>query len=284
MSDSKALKPCMRCGGPKSPETTKRGTRFCPPCQEVVRSTDYQRDIDRRRAQSDRLAAIDQGTIARRRSDAPAGQKWCAHCQRFLPLTSFASSGDKLAAYCIPCLKDYNHAAKLAREFGITVERYDELMQIQDGRCAICLARPRKRRLAVDHDHETGEIRGLLCTRCNHGILGKAHDSVSMLMRAVSYLRRPPAQVGEPVADHVEDQADLEFLHEQIPFLDGPRVAVHARTGVVAVSGDAFRALAQAAGYAVVVDGQRMVPPKDLALDDFSLLEQMHASWVAMQA
>lgn len=56
----------------------------------------------------------------------------------------------------------------LQRGIDITAEQYQELHDLQVGKCAICgRAEASGRRLAVDHDHETGHVRGLLCTKCN---------------------------------------------------------------------------------------------------------------------
>lgn len=49
----------------------------------------------------------------------------------------------------------------------MSIADYDALLAAQGGRCAICGARPGRRNLAVDHDHATGKVRGLLCTTCN---------------------------------------------------------------------------------------------------------------------
>ena len=77
--------------------------------------------------------------------------------------------------------------------YGVTREDYDRAYQAQHGCCAICgrhqseLPRP----LGVDHDHETGLIRGLLCDRCNV-VLGRAQDSPRILLAAARYLEAPP--------------------------------------------------------------------------------------------
>ncbi len=68
--------------------------------------------------------------------------------------------------------------------YGITEERYDELYAQQEGRCAICGVGGA---LSVDHNHETGVVRGLLCHACNTG-LGGLKDSPELLLRAVEYL------------------------------------------------------------------------------------------------
>jgi len=77
----------------------------------------------------------------------------------------------------------------LQKAYGITLAQYNELLQKQNACCAIC-ARPSdkmKKRLGVDHNHETGKIRGLLCFDCNYG-LGYFKDNSSFLSRAISYL------------------------------------------------------------------------------------------------
>lgn len=74
------------------------------------------------------------------------------------------------------------------KQYGITPEDYDEMHAAQGGVCAICLGDcPTGRRLAVDHCHETGSVRGLLCLKCNTGI-GKFGDSPELLLAAADYL------------------------------------------------------------------------------------------------
>lgn len=79
------------------------------------------------------------------------------------------------------------------KTYGLTAEQYAALLELQDHRCAICRQRAVTIRLAVDHDHQTGKVRGLICSRCNHELLGAAHDSLILLENAVAYLRVPPA-------------------------------------------------------------------------------------------
>lgn len=72
----------------------------------------------------------------------------------------------------------------------VTDEQYDALLVLQEGLCAICRkAPPERRRLAVDHDHQTGTVRGLLCSRCNLG-LGYFKDDPDHLRAATAYLER----------------------------------------------------------------------------------------------
>jgi hypothetical protein len=85
--------------------------------------------------------------------------------------------------------------ATLKRLYGLTIEQYDAMLVLQDGRCAICNRRPLMAQpdLAVDHDHVTGKVRGLLCGRCNHDLLGIFGDDPGFYMRAEEYLTRNPA-------------------------------------------------------------------------------------------
>lgn len=76
----------------------------------------------------------------------------------------------------------------LRRTFGITLHEYEAMVCSQKGLCAICECRPKSdENLHVDHDHRTGEIRGLLCRGCNTGI-GLLRDSSPLLLAAVAYL------------------------------------------------------------------------------------------------
>lgn len=79
------------------------------------------------------------------------------------------------------------------RLFNITFAEYKKLLKSQNGRCAICNRKPsKKRRLAVDHNHETQWIRGLLCWRCND-VLGRVKDDTQLLSCFISYIELPPA-------------------------------------------------------------------------------------------
>lgn len=75
----------------------------------------------------------------------------------------------------------------LLKKRGLTPEQFSEKARQQNGRCIICSERPM--RLVIDHCHESGRTRGLVCTRCN-SVLGFARDRVDVLLAAVEYLRR----------------------------------------------------------------------------------------------
>ncbi|HAG99432.1 MAG TPA: hypothetical protein DDW33_03330 [Ktedonobacter sp.] len=85
-----------------------------------------------------------------------------------------------------------NHARKyrLKSKYGLTSQQYDDMFINQMGVCAICgEAPPKGKQLHVDHSHETGQIRGLLCNQCNH-MLGNAEDKVAVLKNAIQYLQK----------------------------------------------------------------------------------------------
>jgi hypothetical protein len=82
-------------------------------------------------------------------------------------------------------------AATMKRKYGITPEQYDDMLEAQDHRCYIC-ERKSRRRLAVDHDHRTWLVRGLLCHTCNY-LLGTLNDNARLMTRAGEYLANPPA-------------------------------------------------------------------------------------------
>lgn len=91
-------------------------------------------------------------------------------------------------------------AQDLKRDFGITIAEYTEILLAQNGVCAICekpetaTRNGKLKALAVDHDHESGGIRSLLCVECNTG-LGKFKDSPSLLRRAADYIEKHAGNV-----------------------------------------------------------------------------------------
>ncbi len=81
----------------------------------------------------------------------------------------------------------HRHSENLWRAFGITIAQYNEMLKEQGGRCAVCEQKPTTIRLAVDHDHITGTIRGLLCLGCNTTV-GKLRDSPELVEKLRRYL------------------------------------------------------------------------------------------------
>ena len=71
----------------------------------------------------------------------------------------------------------------------MTSEEYKDMIRQQEGKCAICRGKDKNKKLAIDHCHETGVVRGLLCSNCNRGI-GFLKDSVVVLNKAIKYLEK----------------------------------------------------------------------------------------------
>lgn len=82
-------------------------------------------------------------------------------------------------------------AYALMYNYGITLDQYNELLNRQNNRCGVCNKHESdfKTKLAVDHDHQTGEIFGLLCWQCNHKIIGEYRDP-SIYEKAASFLTK----------------------------------------------------------------------------------------------
>lgn len=81
------------------------------------------------------------------------------------------------------------------RRYGLTLDRYNQLHDKQFGCCAICKevetnkhANGKVKKLSVDHNHKTGEVRGLLCSSCNRGI-GYLRDNSALALQAYIYLK-----------------------------------------------------------------------------------------------
>ena len=86
-------------------------------------------------------------------------------------------------------------AKHLSERYGITIETYETMLQSQGGVCASCGGLGKGiRRLHVDHDHRTEEVRGLLCANCNV-IIGHAHDSIHQLKACIEYLSKHSVKI-----------------------------------------------------------------------------------------
>lgn len=140
--------------------------------------------------------------------------KRCSACRRRKPLHRFHKHKSGLHCYCKPCnclkmriwsaankdiVSAYNRRRvikdplvhrrnKLRRKYNITVEQFAELNNLQNGRCAVCRRREKRRPLSVDHCHATGRVRGLLCSNCNTA-LGLLRDSTRVIALALQYLQ-----------------------------------------------------------------------------------------------
>jgi hypothetical protein len=134
--------------------------------------------------------------------------KVCTQCKKEKPLEEYARRSSKepwLKSACKECHrerargywkknplpKEIQRERNLKKSFGIGVEEYNKLLETQGGCCAICKVNAcvSGRNFAVDHDHNTGKIRGLLCKFCNTA-LGQFQDSKENLHNAMQYLER----------------------------------------------------------------------------------------------
>jgi hypothetical protein len=94
---------------------------------------------------------------------------------------------------CKQCIASKSRRLRLKNKFNISEEEYLAILSLQDDVCAICKNPPKfNKNLAVDHDHKTGLIRGLLCWGCNKA-LGVFRDNLFKFEQTVLYLRLPPA-------------------------------------------------------------------------------------------
>lgn len=133
--------------------------------------------------------------------------KACSKCGQVSSLDDFYLNPKTLsgrASWCRPCTHAANRAygatpegrrtrrdGHLRRTFGITLAEFDAMLCYQKGLCAICERPPKSgQNLHVDHDHRTGDVRGLLCRPCNTGI-GLLQESPTLFAAATTYLANP---------------------------------------------------------------------------------------------
>jgi len=134
-----------------------------------------------------------------RHQDKGHKRKPCIDC------TAEGITTNRKAPYPGPRCATHNRLKKAQRKtatqeqrwmtvYGITADEYQAIYEHQGGRCFICRrATGAKKKLSVDHCHETGMVRGLLCLGCNRNVLGHLRDRVDSLERAIEYLTSPPA-------------------------------------------------------------------------------------------
>jgi hypothetical protein len=125
---------------------------------------------------------------------------WCKNCAKEKAREYRANNLEKVRESQKRARQKRPHvywAKNLRSAFGITLEDYERMFNEQKGMCAVCGCKeteihPRSnalRRLAVDHCHQTGRVRGLLCNRCNRAI-GLFRDDPQIISNAINYLER----------------------------------------------------------------------------------------------
>jgi NMD protein affecting ribosome stability and mRNA decay len=120
--------------------------------------------------------------------------KLCPKCRKTKPIKDFSRRRKtKRCSWCKSCttllwFAKHPHERLLHRVkylYGLTRTAYENLVAKHKGRCAIC---NRARKLHIDHNHKTGNVRGLLCADCNRG-LGMFFESITGLKNAIKYLK-----------------------------------------------------------------------------------------------
>ena len=119
--------------------------------------------------------------------------KVCTKCGEEKPLSEFYKRSEYVyenrCKQCNNMAKHWNRAKKI---YNCTQNEYEQMYEDQGGVCAICgrpETRKRLKRLSIDHDHSTGEVRALLCSDCNAG-LGRFGDDPERLRSAAAYLEK----------------------------------------------------------------------------------------------
>lgn len=149
-------------------------------------------------------------------------QRTCTKCKRIRKAKHFykrPNTSTGLHSWCIDCCKtavsaatkkrreDPNYRlAESLKKYGLTVDEYHSILASQKGRCYVCLKKPEDKRLVVDHNHDTGEVRGLLCHRCNSA-LGMLSDMAWRVRRLYHYL-----EVSDEQAIASEVTTDIALL------------------------------------------------------------------------
>ena len=131
------------------------------------------------------------------------GARWCSPCVAKQGKRTCGECGEDFypdmmrGPRCKTCASKKAHAARVEKTYGITGEQYAELLEFQGGGDAVTGQKPRAKRLAVDHDHTTGEVRGLLLKHTNFYVIGwleSFDDPFEILDNLRAYLENPPAR------------------------------------------------------------------------------------------
>lgn len=115
--------------------------------------------------------------------------KRCTNCKEVLDVDMFGGNGGgRRNPRCRPChnelTKESRRRRNMMKLYGLTGEDYGRMSSLQSGRCKIC---NEESKLVIDHCHETGVVRGLLCAHCN-AMLGFARDNVKFMLSGIEYL------------------------------------------------------------------------------------------------
>ncbi|MFF0782014.1 endonuclease VII domain-containing protein [Streptomyces sp. NPDC003720] len=172
------MKRCVRCGESKPRTAFHRRRSNLDGLQQHCRACAS--DYHRKRQES-------LGRKVRPKMDVPEGHKLCLKCGEVKPWSEWhrnATASDGLSTRCKACRAAEGRARHLKRHYGLTEAERDELVASQGGVCCICLAAVPAH---VDHCHETGRVRGVLCFSCN-AALGQFKDQPEVIRRAAAYV------------------------------------------------------------------------------------------------
>lgn len=117
------------------------------------------------------------------RKQRPNGDTYCGECKKIRTLDSRKANPDRHAKY--------DWKSKIRTAYGLTEEQYVDLYVSQNGCCAVCksVIALKGKQTHIDHDHETLEVRGLLCHGCNTAI-GLFKESTESMKNAINYLEK----------------------------------------------------------------------------------------------
>ncbi|MFD7132541.1 endonuclease VII domain-containing protein [Streptomyces sp. NPDC059894] len=172
------VKRCVRCGEVKPHAAFARRRSNLDGLQRHCR--DCASDYHRARQQS-------LGKKVCPKVEVPEGHKLCLKCGEIKPWSEWhrnATASDGLSTRCKTCRAAEGRAGHLMRQYGMTEAERATMIASQMGLCVICLKAPA---VHVDHCHETGKVRGVLCFNCNSAI-GKLGDDPDAVRRAAAYL------------------------------------------------------------------------------------------------
>ncbi len=196
--------------------------RTCNKCGQVKDESEFysftKRGVTRLRAV---CKACSRAQLRDRSDDPQPDGRICTQCGAFKPLSEFHKH--KITPYgvepmCKVCRlkkrRDYGRRypervrnTDLQQRYGITLDDYQALLTSQNGTCAICGTA--ETQLKVDHNHQTGKVRGLLCHLCN-AMIGCAREDIDILASAAAYLYAE----AHPEAGALE--ARLSFVNDRL--------------------------------------------------------------------
>lgn len=182
MSELADSKNCTRCGRLLSRTAFARNKSMRDGLQAYCREC---------QAEQYRIRQEAKGKSVRERVPVPRGHKRCPECGEVKPHSEWErnrTSSDGWASYCQKCRAGRNRVSYFKRKYGLTPAELDALIAEQRGVCCICLAAPAEH---VDHCHETGKVRGVLCFSCN-AALGQFKDRPDAMRRAAAYVEGNP--------------------------------------------------------------------------------------------